>query len=142
VKINTIVFMLLLAAIKIHKRIYMDITRFLIAIFFFTNLVSCKLSNDTQTLKTNIYSDTTLILKKKQSQGSIWGIDIKISGNIHDSVIIIHPNGKNVASRYNLFVRVDTTFHSDWYSDSCLIKFKKIETPIKNLQIEYKFIDL
>jgi hypothetical protein len=120
----------------------MALRRFLIAVFLLTNLVSCKLACDKQKLKSDIYSDTTLILRKKTRQGNIWGIDINISGNIHDSVIVIQSNGKNVSYNRILFGLVDRTYHSDWYSDSCLIIFKKIQTPIKDLTIRYKFLDL
>jgi hypothetical protein len=119
----------------------MDIKRFLIAIFLLTNIVSCKLTSDIQTLEAKIYSDTTLILKKNPNQGNIWGIDIKFSGDIQDSVVVTQVNG-NIAYIHNLHGRVDTTYHSDWYSDSCLITFKFIASPINNLQIEYEFLDL
>lgn len=115
--------------------------RIIIVSIYFVSLISCNLTNDKQTLTTNISSDTTLILKKNMNQGNIWGIDLKIIGNLHDTITLIHTNGDNVAYRHKLIGGIDTIYHSDWYSDSCLIKFENVKEPIKDLQIDYEFFD-
>lgn len=103
--------------------------------------ISCTMKSDKQELRTNIQSDTMLILKKAKKQGNVWGIDLKIVGYFKDTIALIHTNGDNVAYHYKLFGGIDTTYHTDWYSDSCLIRFENIKEPIKDLKINYEFFD-
>ncbi|NOU62331.1 hypothetical protein [Marinifilum caeruleilacunae] len=116
-------------------------TRIIIASIFLLVFTSCNMTSDTQNLRADIQADTILILKKISKQGNIWGIDIKINGDFDDTITLIHTNGKNVAYHYKLIGGIDTTYHTDWYSDSCLVKFENIKEPIKDLQIEYEFFD-
>lgn len=99
------------------------------------------MKSDRQELRTNIQSDTTLILKKNEKQGNIWGIDIKIVGDCKDTITLIHTNGDNVAYHHKLVGGIDNTYRTDWYSDSCLIRFENIKEPINDLQIDYEFFD-
>lgn len=115
--------------------------RIIIASIFLLAFISCNMTNDSQYLRTNIVSDTTLILKKTTKQGNIWGIDIKLNGDFNDTVTLIHTNGENVAYRHKLIGGIDTLYHTDWYSDSCLVKFENINEPIKDLRIDYEFFD-
>lgn len=115
--------------------------RIIIVSIFLVSLISCKLTSDKQTLKTSFSTDTTLILTKNMNQGNVWGIDLKIIGNLNDTITLIHTNGDNIAYKYKLIGGIDTTYHTDWYSDSCMIKFENVKEPIKNLQIDYEFFD-
>lgn len=102
-------------------------------------LLSC---SNKQTFNANNVSDTTFVLKKKPTQGNVWNLHLIINGDFHDTISLIHPNGNNLRKEYILIGGVDTTYDSDWYSDSCLIKIGKLNKPIKNLQIDYQFYDL
>ncbi len=111
---------------------------YLIIILFF---VSCQITDSKQKLKTDIKTDATLVLRKTDNQGNIWGIKLYIIGDFNDTITLIHTNGDNVAYRHKLIGRIDTIYRTDWYSDSCLIIFENIKKPIKDLYIEYEFFD-
>ncbi len=115
--------------------------RIIIVSVFFLTFISCNMTNDRQKLRANIQADTTLVLKKTANQGNVWGIDLKIIGDFNDTITLIHTNGDNVAYLHKLIGGIDTTYHTDWYSDSCLIRFENIKEPIKDLQINYEFFD-
>lgn len=115
--------------------------RTLIFLLIFT---SCKMNSYEQKLIIDIQSDTTLIIKKIEKQGDVWGLNLKIVGDFKDTVTLIHTNGDNIAYHHKLISGIDSIYqyHSDWYSDSCLIRFENIKKPIMNLRIDYEFLSL
>jgi hypothetical protein len=115
--------------------------RTILIVLFITVLVACNSVSDKQSIKINVQKDTTLILEKTLQQGNIWGIDLEIHGNFVDTVVLIHTNGNNVSYKYQLIGGVDSIYRTDWYSDSCLIKFENVKKPIMDLEIEYEFFD-
>ncbi len=108
---------------------------------FIMIFTSCKIDSDKQLLKVNIQSDTTLILKKVEGQGNVWGINMKIVGEFKDTVELIHTDGDNIVCWRKMIGGVDSIYHADWYSDSCVIRFKDIKEPIVELYIYYEFLD-
>lgn len=116
--------------------------RIIIVVLLILTQFSCKNLSDRQTINIKLKNDTTLILKKKIEQGNIWGIDLKISGNYKDTITLIHPNGNSRSNSNILFGGVDSKYKADWYSDSCIIKFKKVKNATVDIQIDYKFLDL
>ena len=105
-------------------------------------LTSCTYQTNHQKLKLDITSDTMLKLKKKAKQGNVWGIDLKIKGNFTDTVKLIQSNGKNVIYKHQLIGEYHSKYRIDWYSDSCIISFENVNKPVKNIEIEYEFLDM
>lgn len=119
----------------------MENIRTILIVLFITILVACNSVSDKQRIVINVNTDTTLILKKTLHQGNVWGIDLKIHGNFVDTIVLIHTNGNNVSYKYQLIGSVDSIYRTDWYADSCLIKFENVKKPIMDLEIEYEFFD-
>ncbi len=105
---------------------------------FLIFLFSC---SNKQTFRANNVNDTTFVLKKKSGQGHIWNLHLAIKGDIHDTISLIAPGNTNPQNKYRLIGGTNTTYDSDWYSDSCIIKIENLNKPIKKLQIDYQFFD-
>lgn len=108
-------------------------------IFLLIILSSCGLLSNEEKINVNIHSDTTLVLSKNKNLKYVNGFELIIKGKIEEKIIVTQTNGHNVAYKRELIGIVDTTFFGDWYADTCLIKFEKINKPIKDLEIRYTF---
>lgn len=109
--------------------------------FFLFALVACQMFNDSRRLTIDIESDTTLVLQKMDGQAAIWGMNLQITGYLEDTIALSLSNGENVFDDYKLAGKIDTIFHSDWYNDTCFVRFEHVKRPVKDLRIDYEFFD-
>jgi len=105
------------------------------------SLTSCHRSDNQQTKLLDLSSDTSLVIRKNEQQGSIWGIDLKITTACDDTITVVQTNFDNVAYTHKLAGGNDLNYSTDWYSDSCLIIFEGVQATITGLEIEYEFFD-
>ena len=105
---------------------------------FLIFLFSC---SNKQTFRASNVNDTTFVLKKESGQGHIWNLHLAVKGDFLDTISLIAPENNNRQHKYIVIGGADTTYDSDWYSDSCIIKIENLNKPIKNLQIDYQFFD-
>ncbi|WP_201353068.1 hypothetical protein [Hydrogenimonas urashimensis] len=90
----------------------------------------------------NIKTKETVILNKKSSKGNIYGIRIKISGQIEgESKISLIQNNKEYKTN-KLKDNFSFIWNCDWYSDSAKIIYEPVNAKNGKVFIEYKFKDM
>lgn len=94
------------------------------------------------------YSSKKVILSEKEeiilyteSEGFVWGMDMKMSGSIDGEadLIISHCGGPYHSVRLKKGI-IDYKFKQDWYCDSLFILYKPIDSKKAELLIEYDFL--
>ncbi len=103
-----------------------------------SSMVSCqKESYKVKNIKVN--SDTTIVLGKEYLQGNIYHLDLEFSGNLPDTIVLLHPNSNE--KFYSTVLSEKTKNYSgDWYSDSCIVSIKNVHE-LREIKIKYKFYD-
>ena len=105
-------------------------------------LTVCGKSYDQHIEIKNIKTKKTIILNKKSSKGNIYGIRIKISGQIEgESKISLILNNKEYKTN-KLKGNFSFNWDCDWYSDSAKIIYEPINAKDGKVLIEYEFKDM
>ncbi len=103
--------------------------------------VSCTIRDHKQSARYAITADTSIIMVKNDNQEYIWGLDLQILGEFLDSAEFKICYGQTVYYTVPLLGKVDTLYHTDWYSDSCWLVIKKGRNSKLELTLNYKFLD-
>ncbi len=104
-------------------------------------LSGCWAMKERSGLMLDISQDTMIVLKKKNWQGSIWGIDLRIRGDFTDTVRVSFFMYDKAYHQMLLFGAADSSFHGDWYSDSIQVRFDRIRVPLRSVSIDYQFFN-
>jgi hypothetical protein len=85
-----------------------------------------------------------IALEAEDKEGYVWGVRISITGYIDNYAIVQQYDTQN-GRQYMMYEnrigkgRVSLSLDQDWYTESCLIRYKPQNVTSGNLQIRYVF---
>jgi len=92
---------------------------------------------------TDVTKKKLITLVKDERQGSVFAINILITGHIDGAAMIRRYYENSEKPFENIYEikkgRVRLKIGGDWYSDKCLIEYEPIDVTSGKLQIKYKF---
>ena len=100
------------------------------------------LNNVSQERKVLLNEEQELVLLKRQEQSSIFGLEIEISPNKKGNYAVHITDMKD--QNFDVLVKEnkELVYKTEWYSDSCIMKFVPEKSAKDSVEITYRFLGL